>query len=203
MQEEDVYYIIENNTEGFYKDKGSKFFAFAYPIANEEDIKDTLTSLKKKFFDARHYCYAFILGEKSEVFRASDDGEPSNSAGAPILNQIRSKSLTNTLVVVVRYFGGTKLGVSGLIHAYREAAKDALEKQEAKKQFISQRCLLTFDYTFLDKIMYLINTLDLTIAKQNFSDSCEIKIDVRLSLIERFKTEIKAFHQVNLSWENE
>ena len=122
------FLTIQKKSEGIYKEKGSKFIAYAYPIKTEEEVRPLLKSLKKEYYDARHHCYAFVLGKDKKRFRAADDGEPSNSAGAPILGQIRSLDLTNVLVVVVRYFGGTKLGVPGLITAYREAAKDALNQ---------------------------------------------------------------------------
>lgn len=127
MEQKDTYFTLKGNSEGFNKEKGSKFLAFAYVVSNEDDVKKTVAELKKKYYDARHYCYAYVLGDQSEIYRAKDDGEPGHSAGDPILGQIRSKKLTNTLIVVVRYFGGTKLGVGGLIHAYKTAAADAIE----------------------------------------------------------------------------
>ena len=127
---EDFYKTIAVPAEGLYKEKGSKFISFAYPVQTEEQIKGIVAELKDKFYDARHHCYAWMLGAGKKNFRANDDGEPSSTAGRPILGQIQSNDLTNILIVVVRYFGGTKLGVSGLIHAYREAAADALNHAE-------------------------------------------------------------------------
>jgi len=116
----DTYFTIKHESEGFYKEKGSKFLAFAYPVQDEAAVKERTSELKKVYYDARHHCYAYILGHDGEQYRASDDGEPNHSAGDPILGQIKSNNLTNTLIVVVRYFGGTKLGISGLINAYKK-----------------------------------------------------------------------------------
>ena len=126
MEQADTYFTLKGNSEGFYKEKGSKFLAFAFVISSEEDVKKIIAELKKKYYDARHHCYAYVLGNQSEKYRANDDGEPGHSAGDPILGQIRSNSLTNTLIVVVRYFVGTKLGIIGLINAYKTATADSI-----------------------------------------------------------------------------
>ena len=123
----DAFYTIETESSGFYSEKGSKFYAFAFPVNCEQKIKEIQQNLRKKYYDARHHVYAFVLGAEKQIYRASDDGEPPNSSGMPVLGQIRSFELSNILIVVVRYFGGTKLGVPGLINAYKSAARDALD----------------------------------------------------------------------------
>ena len=140
----EAYKTLSKKGEGVYKEKGSKFLAFAYHVENDEAIRDVLEDIKKVYFDARHHCYAYVLGPERKVFRANDDGEPNHSAGDPILGQINSKELTNTLVVVVRYFGGTKLGVSGLITAYRTAAEEALDAAQITTIEIKERAIIHY-----------------------------------------------------------
>ena len=143
----DTYLTIKRTSEGIFKEKGSKFLAFAFPVENEEEIKGHIDELKKKYYDARHHCFAFILGPDGAHYRANDDGEPNHSAGDPILGQIRSRNLTDTLVVVVRYFGGTKLGVPGLINAYKAATADALDNNEVVEKIVTKALLLHFNYS--------------------------------------------------------
>jgi uncharacterized YigZ family protein len=140
------YRTIARPSEGEYKEKGSRFLGFAFPVSTEEEIKGHITFLRKKYFDARHHCYAWMLGADRKLFRAFDDGEPNHSAGDPILGQIRSKGLTNVLVVIVRYFGGVKLGVGGLISAYRTAAEEALNKAEVIEQDVMDCIHISYDY---------------------------------------------------------
>ena len=142
----DSYLTIADPTEGLFKDKGSKFLAYAYPVDNEDEIKELVQHLKKEHYSARHHCYAWRLGADKTHFRANDDGEPSSTAGKPILGQIQRLDLTNILIVVVRYFGGTLLGVSGLINAYREAAVDALEHAEIVEKLVEEIFWVEFDY---------------------------------------------------------
>ena len=171
---------IKTRSEGFYKEKGSKFLAFAFPVRTEDDIKHRLDELRKQYYDARHHCYAYILGNKSDKYRANDDGEPNHSAGDPILGQIRSKDLTNTLVVVVRYFGGTKLGVSGLITAYKTAAKEALDAAEVIETTIKDEVLIDFSYEQTSDVMRLAKEFNLEIQNQTFQETCSLQgfIDV-------------------------
>ena len=176
---EDSYLTISEESEGFYKEKGSKFIAYAYPVKNETEVKEYLNALKKKYYDARHHCFAFIIGRNEKHIRSSDDGEPNNSAGPPILGQIRSKGLIDTLVVVIRYFGGTKLGVGGLIHAYKTAAQDALDNNEIIEQFFSKHVFVSFEYPAMNEVMKVIKDFDLPIVKQNFEMTCTITMDVR------------------------
>jgi len=143
---EDVFQTIEKESQGYFKDKGSKFYAFAYPVKNEDEIKEILARLRKEHHSARHHCYAWRLGTENVTSRANDDGEPSSTAGKPILGQLQSFNVTNILIVVVRYFGGTLLGVSGLINAYRSAAADALKNADIKQKIIEKEITLDFTY---------------------------------------------------------
>lgn len=171
---------IRAKTEGFYKEKGSKFISFAIPVESEKDIRAYLDSLKKEYFDARHHCYAWMLDPDKKKFRAADDGEPAHSAGDPILGQIRSKDITNVLVVVVRYFGGIKLGVGGLITAYKAAAAHALDKAEIIEKEIYQKIRISYDYNATPEVMKLIKDYHLSIVEQLFEAQCMITVECRL-----------------------
>lgn len=185
------YYTIEGPMEGMYKEKGSKFLAFAYPVETEEAIKTYLESLRKQFFDARHHCYAWMLGAEKKSFRAFDDGEPNHSAGDPILGQIRSKDLTNILIVVVRYFGGVKLGVGGLISAYRAAAEDALSNATIVEKEVSEEFLVSFEYASTPEVMRLIKDYDLQVIHQDFTSRCVMRLAVKLKNKSRLVDKIK------------
>jgi len=195
----DRFKTITKKSEGLYKEKGSKFLAFAYPVENESDIKEILEELRKKYHDARHHCYAWQLGTDQSLFRANDDGEPSYSAGKPILGQIHSFGLTNVLVVVVRYFGGTLLGVGGLIAAYREAARDALENAHIADKKIFKTFRISFEYPLMNDIMHIIKENKIEQFDQDFNISCSLKIKVwrkesnkimdKLKLLENVKIE--------------
>lgn len=161
-----------------YKEKGSKFLAFAFPVDDEDKIKIHLSAVKKEFYDARHHCFGWILGEDQSRFRAYDDGEPNHSGGDPILGQIRSKELTNTMVVVVRYFGGKKLGVGGLTTAYKKAAEDALNKCVVVEMETTTRMRLTYAYKATSEIMRAVKDFDLHVFTQQFETSCVMEIDV-------------------------
>lgn len=174
------YHTIQGPTTGLYKEKGSKFIAFAYPVSSEAEVKAMLAGLRKEYFDARHHCYAYVLGPEKNLYRASDDGEPNHSAGDPILGQIRSRQLTNVLVVVVRYFGGVKLGVSGLITAYKEAAADALQQAIIKEEEVTNIYTLTYDYAATPDVMKMVKDVDLDILNQSFDDRCQLQVRVRL-----------------------
>ncbi|WP_143960462.1 IMPACT family protein [Litoribacter populi] len=176
---DDTYLTLARESESLYKEKGSKFLAFAYPVSDEEEIKEKQEALRKKYYDARHHCYAYMLGKDQEQFRANDDGEPNHSAGDPILGQIRSYNLTNVLIVVVRYFGGTKLGVGGLISAYKTAAAEAIENNEIITEIVTIPIKFTFDYLDMNDVMRLIKDYDLTIKSQDFDNTCKMAIRVR------------------------
>ncbi|MDR2906915.1 MAG: YigZ family protein [Bacteroidales bacterium] len=181
----DTYLTIQSPTSGSFKAKGSKFLSFAFPIEAEDDVKPIVANLKKEYYDARHHCYAYILGYNSEKYRENDDGEPSGTAGKPIYGQLRSKQLTNTLVVVVRYFGGTKLGTSGLIEAYKTAASDALENAQIIEKIVMKEHQLSFDYEQINTVMKIVKDFDLQIVSQNFDSRSQLTFKVRLSNEER------------------
>lgn len=191
--------ILKVSPEVLFKDRGSKFYAYAFPVRNEEQVKEHIEALKKEHHTARHWCYAYQLGKTYNQYRANDDGEPSNSAGMPIYGQLQSFELTNTLVVVVRYFGGTKLGVGGLINAYRTAAQLALDASKIVKRTINEHFLLFFEYPEMNTVMRLIKEHDLTIIGQEMEMACKMEISVRKKDAERifqlfdstFKVKIK------------
>lgn len=183
------YRTIAKPAEGHYKEKGSRFLGFAYPVTTESDIKAHISLLEKKYFDARHHCFAWRLGAEKQSFRAFDDGEPNHSAGDPILGQIRSKGLTNILIVVVRYFGGVNLGVGGLITAYKTAAEDALKHADIIEKEVTERIHVAYDYDATADIMRLIKEFDLAIQSQTFEAGCTLTADVKLRDREKlFKT---------------
>ncbi|HNQ68077.1 MAG TPA: YigZ family protein [Bacteroidales bacterium] len=180
----DKYKTIEDCSEGFFSDKGSKFLAFAYPVKKEGEIKQIINDVKKKYHDARHHVYAYIIGYNQESFRANDDGEPTNSSGMPLLGQIRSFGLTNVLIIVVRYFGGTKLGIPGLINAYKSAAKDAIENAKIVDKTIMQGFIISFDYPEMNFVMKLIKDFKAEIKMQDFKENCKIILEISISLHE-------------------
>lgn len=174
----DLYRTIHHPTEGLYKEKGSKFIAFAYSVSSEDEIKERMVFLQKQFHDARHHCYAWRLGANMERYRVNDDGEPSGSAGNPIFGQIQSRNLTNILVVVIRYFGGTLLGVGGLINAYRSASSDALDQTRIVEQKVYDRLNVQFDYPQMNSVMKIIKDLDLSFENQEFDLECVLTLKV-------------------------
>lgn len=188
---EDIYHTIAAPAEGIYKDKGSKFIARAFPVATEDEVKGILEDLRKEYHDARHHCYAYILGPDKSAHRYNDDGEPSGTAGRPIFGQLQSNDLTNTLVVVIRYFGGTKLGVSGLINAYKTATADALASARIKKQTIRDVYRLSFEYPLMNEVMRVIKDEGLQLLEQDFQLSCKLDFSVRKNnstkIYERFR----------------
>lgn len=175
----DTYLTIKDRSEGLYKEKGSKFIALAFAVKSEEEVKMILQDLRKQYHDARHHCYAYVLGFKGETWRANDDGEPSSTAGKPIHGQIISRNLTNVLVVVIRYFGGTKLGVSGLINAYKLSASDALDNAEKVEQQVTDIYSVSFAYQAMNDIMKLVKDEDLSIVEQEFDTTCRILLGIR------------------------
>lgn len=188
---EDLYRTVEVVAEGLYKEKGSKFLAFVYPVATEEQIREIITGIKGKYYDARHHCYAWRLGAAKTHFRMNDDGEPSSTAGKPIFGQIQSFDLTNVLIVVVRYFGGTKLGVSGLINAYREAAADAIRNAVIVEKTVDEILRIRFSYLVLNDVMKVIKEENPEVLERNFELSCEMLLAIRRKelpkLIERLE----------------
>jgi len=182
---EDIYQTIEQESHGYFKDKGSKFYAFAFPVKSEDEVKEILIRLRKEHHSARHHCYAWRLGTEEIIFRANDDGEPSSTAGKPILGQLQSFNVTNILIVVIRYFGGILLGVSGLINAYRNAAADALNNAEIKQKIIEKEVILDFTYNELAEVMNIIKQENLTVIKTRFEEKCNLIFSVRKSEYEK------------------
>ncbi len=183
---DDTYKTLAAPSEGIYKEKGSKFLAFAYPIRSQEEIKAHLEQLRKDYFDARHHCYAYILGPRKDAFRANDDGEPSGTGGRPIHGQLLSADLTDTLIVVVRYFGGILLGASGLANAYKAAARDAIDHATIVEKTIDCRYRLSFAYETMNDVMRILKEFDLKPEKQDFNLDCSLEVSVRQSLSVRF-----------------
>ncbi|MFN8274437.1 MAG: YigZ family protein [Flavobacteriaceae bacterium] len=180
MEARDTYKTIAAaSDEILYKEKNSKFFGYAFPIQSESEVKSLIDPLRKKHFNAVHFCYAFQVGTDKINFRANDDGEPANSAGAPIYGQIQSHELTNILIVIVRFFGGTKLGVGGLISAYRTAAQMALEASEIVEKTIDIHYQISFEYKDMNKVMRIIKEKNLNILSQQMDEKCSIEISVR------------------------
>jgi uncharacterized YigZ family protein len=181
MEIVDKYRTIEAPSSGDYKEKGSKFPTLAYPVYSENEIKEILQNLRKEYYDARHHCYAWRLGADKKRYRANDDGEPSSSAGKPILGQILSKDLTNILIVVIRYFGGTKLGVSGLISAYRTAAADAIANAKIIEKTVNDIIEVQFDYLAMNDVMKIIKDGNLKQIDQTFDLHCSLTLNIRQS----------------------
>lgn len=182
----DCYLSISAPSKGVYKDNGSKFLAFAYPTESEAEVKDLISKIKKEYFDATHHCFAYRLGYKGDIFRSSDDGEPSSTAGIPILGQLLSNKLSDILIVVVRYFGGVKLGVPGLIKAYRSAAADAIASAQIKEKIASKGYEISFPYEQMNGVMKTLKDFDIAPQGQKFDNLCSIKLRVRLRDEERF-----------------
>lgn len=197
------FYTIPEHTESLYKDKGSKFIALTFRIGSEEEVKERLKEVKKKYHDARHHCFAWILGLDDQTTRANDDGEPSHSAGDPILGQIRSHNLTNVLVVVVRYFGGIKLGVGGLIHAYKTAANDALLKAGKEQVFEMRRVEFLFEYPQMSVVERLITDFKVDVIERDFMESCKISGTVKKNDIVSLRMATKEMHNIKISIQDE
>ena len=180
MQIRDTYKSISAPSEGLFKDNGSRFIALAYPVETEEEVKAIVDGLKKKYHDARHHCYAYRLGLEGDRFRANDDGEPSSSAGRPILGQIDSAGLSDILVVVVRYFGGIKLGIPGLIRAYKTSTADALAQAEVVEKVAGENWRIEFDYLAMNAVMKVVKDPSLPQRSQAFGERCSMEVRVRL-----------------------
>jgi len=178
---DDTYQTISSSSQGIYKEKGSKFIALAFPVSSEEDIKLQLAVLRKEYHDARHHCYAYCLGYDKSAWRVNDDGEPSGTAGKPIFSQIQSKELTNILIVVIRYFGGIKLGIPGLINAYRTAAREALEQASIVTRTVKEIYEVSFEYPLMNDVMKIIKEEHVDILGQEFENACKIRFSIRRS----------------------
>lgn len=196
---DDTYKTITKTSEGIYKDRGSKFFGFAIPVTNEEQAKAELDQLKKQYHDARHHCFAYRLGWDYAIYRINDDGEPSGTAGKPVFGQIRSFGLTNVLIVVIRYFGGVKLGVRGLIDAYKGAAQSALENNTIQTMTVKERLHLHFGYAQMGRVMHVIKERKITQLKTDLQLECDIEIAVRRSKSQEIQNIFQTIEHVNIS----
>ena len=184
------YKTIKATSTGFYKEKGSKFISRAFPVYSIDQVNTYLEELRKEYHDARHHCYAYIINPDASLFRANDDGEPNHSAGDPILGQIRSYELTNTLVVVIRYFGGTKLGVSGLINAYKTATAEALKQAKISQLQVQKEVSFEFAYAQTNEVMKLVSKYELKITSQLFETDCQISGKIPLRHLESLKDDV-------------
>jgi len=187
----DEYKTISTTSEGFYSEKRSKFLAFAHHVETLDEIKDLLAQYRKKYYDARHVCYAYMLGASREDFRANDDGEPSSTAGKPILGQINSNELTDILIVVVRYYGGVNLGTSGLIVAYREAASDAIAHAEIVLRQVEEVVTYDFPYVMMNDVMRIVKEMQPRIVAQTFDNTCQIQLSIRQSEAEQLRQRLQ------------
>lgn len=201
MMFSDTYKTIDNEAKGLFKDRGSRFIAIAIPVTTQEEIKNKLEELRKEYHDARHHCYAWVLSPDRQAWRVNDDGEPSGTAGKPIMGQINSRELTNILVVVIRYFGGTLLGVSGLINAYRTAASDALENVKVIERHLVGRWLLSFPYSAMNDVMKVLKDEECGQSAHNYSgDRVEIEISFRSSRSEHVTGRLGKINGLYLKW---
>ncbi len=196
----DTYLTIEKNAEALFKDKGSKFLAFAYPVENDRQIKEILAQLKKEHHTANHHCYAYRLGADKLNFRANDDGEPNNTAGKPILGQLQSNDLTNILIVVVRYFGGTLLGVSGLINAYKNSAAEVIKATSIIEKQVLFSYTIHFPFEHLNEVMKLLKQLDAKINQQQFDNDCDIHFSIRKASSELCEEKLKKIEGLTLEY---
>ena len=186
----DEYKTISGTSEGYYTEKRSKFLAFAHHVEDVAEVKDIVAGYRKKYYDARHVCYAYMLGPERLEFRANDDGEPSSTAGKPILGQINSNELTNILIVVVRYYGGVNLGTSGLIVAYREAAADAIAHANVETRQVEEIVRYSFAYPQMNDVMRIVKDMNPRIVSQTYDNTCEIVLSIRKSEAEQLKSKL-------------
>ena len=187
----DEFKTIATTSEGFYSEKRSKFLAFAHHVETVDEIKELLAQYRKKYYDARHVCYAYMLGASREEFRANDDGEPSSTAGKPILGQINSNELTDILIVVVRYYGGVNLGTSGLIVAYREAAADAIAHATIEIRQVEERIVFKFPYEMMNDVMRVVKDMQPRIISQTYDNTCEITLSIRQSEASQLRSRLE------------
>ena len=200
FSENDLYKTIDfPSEEVLLKEKNSKFFGYAFPVTSEEDVKENLERLRKEHFSARHWCYAYQIGTEKIQYRANDDGEPNNSAGMPIYGQIQSFEVTNILVVVVRYFGGVKLGVGGLISAYKTAAQMALENATIIEKTIDKHFIISFGYAHMNKVMRIIKEKNLQIVSQKMEMDCEIEISIRKKNVQNLLDTFESLYEIKLT----
>ena len=201
-QAKDSYLTISEPAEAIYKERSSKFLTYAYPVESEEEIKELLDALRKQYYDATHHCYAYRLGPQGEQFRANDDGEPSGTAGKPILGQLLSAKVTNCLVVVVRYFGGTKLGVSGLIQAYKESTAEVLAVSNIIEKTVDKIITVDFSYISMNGVMRVIKEMNPHIEEQVFDNLCTMKLRIRESEADILIAKLEKVEGVTVEIEN-
>lgn len=194
---DDSYKTILAPAEGLFRDKGSRFIAKAYPVESVEEVKEILAALRKEYHDARHHCYAYRLGPGDQVYRVNDDGEPSNSAGKPILGAIQSYGLTNILIVVIRYFGGILLGVGGLINAYRTAAKESLNQAHIIEKTFNSRISISFPYIAMNEVMRILRDSKAEIISQDFAIDCNIRVQIRTGAAQSLITGLRRIDLVD------
>jgi uncharacterized YigZ family protein len=195
----DSYLSIAGESRGIYREKASKFMSVAMPVTSEEEVKSNLDEIRKAYHDANHHCYAYRLGMENQAYRSNDDGEPAGSAGKPIYGQILSMGLSDVLVVVTRYFGGTKLGIPGLIHAYRTAAREALVQAMIIEKTIQVQFKVTFDYNIMNEIMRILKEEGVKINQQSAAERCEIDFQIRKSLAEKLNNRFTRLRNISLT----
>lgn len=196
----DTYRTIEGKSEGLFKDRGSRFISLAFPVRSQEEIKEKLEALRKEYHDARHHCYAYVLNPDRQLWRANDDGEPSGTAGKPILGQINSNELTNILIVVIRYFGGTLLGVSGLINAYRTAAAEAIANAHIIELTVKSVYRISFPYLSMNDVMKVLKEEAAGQENHSYGDTCSIEISFRLASAERITDRLSKIEGVKTEY---
>ena len=188
----DTYHTITNQIgEGYYTEKRSKFLAFAHHVETVDEVKELIAAYRKKYYDARHVCYAYMLGAERTDFRANDDGEPSSTAGKPILGQINSNALTDILIVVIRYYGGVNLGTGGLIVAYKTAAADAIAHSQIEERQVEEIVIYTFTYPMMNDVMRIVKEMNPRIISQTFDNTCELKMSIRKSESDQLRARLK------------
>jgi len=194
----DTYKTITTSTEGIYKEKGSKFLSFAIPVTTADEVRGIVKNFRKEYYDARHVCYAYMLGAERKDFRANDDGEPSGTAGRPILGQINSRDLTNVLIIVVRYFGGILLGTGGLVVAYKEAAVDALNQAEIVEKTIDETITIHFDYVLMNDVMRIVKDTNAQILHQDYDNQCSMQLSIRKQDAGLLTSKLQKIHELTI-----
>lgn len=190
MSQPDEYRTIKSLSEGQYSEKRSKFLAFALPVDNVDEVRELVAQYQKKYYDARHACYAYMIGADRQTFRANDNGEPSGTAGKPILGQINSNELTNILIIVVRYFGGIKLGTSGLIQAYKAAAAEAISNAEIVTKTVDENLSVVYEFPMMNSVMKVIKDLNPKIISQGYETDCTMTLQIRKGMIPELKSRL-------------
>lgn len=200
IMSKDTYLTIAKEAKGIYKEKGSRFISLAFPVKTENEVKEIIKGIKKEYFDARHHTYAYILGIDKSLFRMNDDGEPSSTAGKPIYGQLLSRDLTDVLVVVVRYFGGTKLGVGGLIRAYKQATIDVLDNANIIEKTIDEVYGVSFEYLLLNDVMKVLKEFELVQSNHRFENTCYLEFTIRGSNAERILSNLNSIRGVSVEF---